>query len=245
MAEKPGVSGSCEELRFARFKVVLEGTTLAFWAAVDERTGSIADSVLLDEVHREDVVEAEGLGRGAFSDDVGENVRCGMVFESVLPLVSALRNSSLSPSCKALELGAGMGLPGMYVASQGVSVTLTDRHPGVLELLQRNLALNNLAARAEVKALSWECRPEWLDAGFDVAIAADVLYSQEAPPVFFAAVSAALRPGGTLVLAQKARGCVDLLRDALPAAAASGLELLEGDPSVDRGDICVLRFRRP
>lgn len=119
--------------------------------------------------HRErEKHDEEGLPAYAFNADVGENCRLGMVYDSVPMLCETLLHS-LSGSGQipegsdvvestlenhaakhdavkhVLELGAGMGLPGLFCALRfpnSARVTLSDRHPGVLELLRRNVELN-------------------------------------------------------------------------------------------------------
>eukprot|EP00931_Biecheleriopsis_adriatica_P106549 TRINITY_DN80984_c0_g1_i1.p1 TRINITY_DN80984_c0_g1~~TRINITY_DN80984_c0_g1_i1.p1 ORF type:complete len:152 (-),score=23.69 TRINITY_DN80984_c0_g1_i1:125-580(-) len=104
---------------------------------------------------------------------------------------------------------AGMGLPGLWAALAGAQVVLTDCHPGVLTLLHRNVTLNSLEGTTKVLRLSWEERPSWLQSSFDVVIGSDILYEEEWAEALFAAASAALRPGGRLLLAGTERGAGD------------------------------------
>ena len=66
------------------------------------------------------------------------------------------RRSSLFAGMRVLELGSGLGLPGLLAAKLGAqSVILTDCLPRVLENLQRTVKLNELASVASAHMLDW------------------------------------------------------------------------------------------
>jgi len=57
---------------------------------------------------------------------------------------------------RAVELGAGVGVPGLLAARLGVpSVTLTDYHPLVLRALLETVAINGLADSCTVASIDW------------------------------------------------------------------------------------------
>jgi predicted nicotinamide N-methyase len=62
-------------------------------------------------------------------------------------------------------------VPSLVAAARGADVTATDWAADAIDLLERNAERNGLQVRAEVR--DW--REPW-DAGFDLALAADVLY---------------------------------------------------------------------
>lgn len=66
-----------------------------------------------------------------------------------------------------VELGAGLGLPGIVAARFNERVVLTDNDPGVLANLERTLQKNDV--NAAVAKLDW-CRPA------DLGLRGDVLY---------------------------------------------------------------------
>ena len=73
---------------------------------------------------------------------------------------------------RVIELGAGVGLPGIIAASLGARVLQTDRDPEALDLCGRNAALNGVAT--DVRPGDWT---EWTEPrSFDWTIASDVLY---------------------------------------------------------------------
>jgi hypothetical protein len=121
----------------------------------------------------------------------------------------------------ALELGAGTGLAGLYFASRGGDVVLTDHHTVVMSLLRRNAGAAARAvhvAAASGAAHARECaagdvrvaRLLWGDeaagqalrggtpygAGFRCLLGADILYpgSQRALPGLMASICQLLAP---------------------------------------------------
>jgi len=90
---------------------------------------------------------------------------------------------------RVLELGAGVGLPGLVAAAIGAHVTLTD-HPGdprVLENCRQSCLLNNL--RCDILPLEWgSVTSAMLCQRPDFLIGADVLYTSTAFEALLACV---------------------------------------------------------
>jgi predicted nicotinamide N-methyase len=76
---------------------------------------------------------------------------------------------------RVLELGAGLGLPSLAAALRGGDVLATDWAEDAIALLAANAARNRIALRVEV--VRWD-EPERYGAGWDLVLAADVLYEQ-------------------------------------------------------------------
>lgn len=114
----------------------------------------------------------------------------GTLFDGSVAMVGYLENLARSTdlsSLKAIELGAGCGLPGLFLAKLGVHVVLTDV-PGVaVELLQENIELNGVSTVARAAGLDW-CSSHDLESfsasAFDLILAADTIYSIEAVEPF-------------------------------------------------------------
>ncbi|KAI0092566.1 putative methyltransferase-domain-containing protein [Irpex rosettiformis] len=89
------------------------------------------------------------------------------------------------PSLKAknvLELGSGTGLVGLVAAKLGADVWITDQQP-LLEIMSRNVAMNDLGDRVKVLELNWGGPlPEDLPR-FDLILAADCVYFEPAFPL--------------------------------------------------------------
>eukprot|EP00929_Paragymnodinium_shiwhaense_P034546 TRINITY_DN18784_c0_g1_i3.p1 TRINITY_DN18784_c0_g1~~TRINITY_DN18784_c0_g1_i3.p1 ORF type:complete len:241 (+),score=16.82 TRINITY_DN18784_c0_g1_i3:354-1076(+) len=200
----------------------------SFWATSEE------SEILLADFSRDESVEPQTLDRGSFSDDAGENCRSGNVYDAVPVLCRALAALSICSEDRILELGAGVGLPGLWAAGQGAQVVLSDRQPSVLELLRRNVGLNASLAqppRVSVRELSWGEEVAWLVSAFDIVIACDVLYEEGAAELLFKTVSMALRDGGLFVMACKERSNVNLPEELRYAEERGlGLRLVSGSP---------------
>ena len=100
---------------------------------------------------------------------------------------------------RVLELGAGLGLPSLAAALRGGDVLATDWAEDAVALLAANAARNHIALRAEVRR--WD-EPERLDTGWDLVLAADVLYEQRNVDQLLALLP---RLGGEILLAEPGR----------------------------------------
>jgi len=88
---------------------------------------------------------------------------------------------------KIIELGSGTGLVGIVAALLGGDVTLTDYKDEVLELLQKNIRLNNLVhsnqlTTTQVKKLKWGDTTELSHIAWDYILAAEVVYGENTDP---------------------------------------------------------------
>jgi predicted nicotinamide N-methyase len=76
---------------------------------------------------------------------------------------------------RVIELGCGIGLPGIVAALEGASVTMTDWYEDALVAAQQNA--RGSGARVETRLLDWRSPPPDLSVRpFDLVMAADVLY---------------------------------------------------------------------
>jgi predicted nicotinamide N-methyase len=103
---------------------------------------------------------------------------------------------------EAVELGCGLGLPGVVAARRGARVTFVDRIATPLRFARASIAANGLAARGFVAA---DFTGSALRGRFDLVLAAEVLYDRAAFPAVAAALAARLRPGGLGLLADAGR----------------------------------------
>jgi predicted nicotinamide N-methyase len=101
-----------------------------------------------------------------------------VLWRSGAALAEAVAGAELSGR-RVIELGCGLGLPGIAAARIGAAVTAVDREPEAIELLERNAALNGVEVETVVG--DWN-DPEAVAARgpFDLALAADVLYEEGA-----------------------------------------------------------------
>lgn len=113
---------------------------------------------------------------------------------------------SLPPSQQpVLELGAGLGLPGLAAASKGHKVILSDLDPDALEFARAAVELNGLEDRVQVMPLDWTqpLAPELR--GLSTVLGAEILYQPELYPGLARLLAQMLAPGGTAFISHQAR----------------------------------------
>lgn len=236
---------NCSHLEFCKYEATIASVDLTFWAVAAEAGAADANGPLIDPEIRAVKLRGEptgflggGTGTSTLPEDIyigqsaSENLRCGRVWPGIPAFIETLRPdldrllaAAQSSPLQVIELGAGMGLPGLWAAARGADVTLTDTNPAVLELLHRNasLLLGDNHHQCTVRKLDWKERPEWLHGeSFDLAIACDVTYDREAVDSLMVAAAFALRPGALLLLSHAERGIFDF-GDALACAETNGL----------------------
>ncbi len=104
---------------------------------------------------------------------------------------------------RMLELGCGCGLAVMAGLAVGYSVTAIDYYPEALEFVRLNALRNGLPA-PETMVVDWRKYPSEL-VGFDVVVAADVLYERDYCRLVAAAMGQSLGPGGVGLLTDPQR----------------------------------------
>lgn len=106
---------------------------------------------------------------------------------------------------RVLELGCGVGLPGIYCALKGCEVTLTDQHE-VLGVARENVDANGLTGKVQVSELKWGHPLSPCTQGtYDLVIAADVLYREDHLSPLFQTLLQLTHPGSEVLIAYKQR----------------------------------------
>jgi nicotinamide N-methyltransferase len=82
---------------------------------------------------------------------------------------------------RAVELGAGTGVPGLVAAAMGADVVLTDIQ-ALIPGLQRNIDENGLGEKAKAMALVWGDGCSGIDPPVDFILMSDVWYDVESMP---------------------------------------------------------------
>jgi methyltransferase-like protein 23 len=104
---------------------------------------------------------------------------------------------------RVLELGAGIGLPGIVAAGLGASVVQTDRNDGALAVCRLNGSRNGVPG-IEYRLADWA---EWNDpTTYDWIIGADVLYAEDGHAHLRRILETSLAPGGRVLAADPLRG---------------------------------------
>ena len=127
-------------------------------------------------------------------------------------LAKVIRRETWTPPTAALEIGCGLGLPGIVALSCGLQVTFSDYDACALRYAAQNAQLNGFSDFSCLQ-LDWRHPPD--DLQVNVILAADLVYEQRnvAPIVSF--VKKTLRPGGLCLLTDQDRMAPQVIKQAL------------------------------
>lgn len=110
-----------------------------------------------------------------------------------------------------LEIGAGLGLPGLVAALKGGRVTMTDYKPEALEIIRKNAERNRISGVSLLLA-DWRRFPR--EHRYDWIIGSDVLYNPSLNGYVADILADCLAPGGHLLFAHpNRRVTLDFLRE--------------------------------
>ncbi len=120
----------------------------------------------------------------------------------------------VKPGMQVLELGCGLGLPGIVAAKLGARVTLSDYLPEALDFARMNW-VKNLAEPPQTVCLDWR-KPDPAYQS-DLVVASDITYEAR----FFEALPNAFRtlcrPAGVVLLSDPQRSIARPFFDNLPS----------------------------
>lgn len=120
------------------------------------------------------------------------------LWEAALILADTMVSMPVSPNNRLLELGAGLGAPGLAAAAAGYQVTLSDYEPHILDFQRVSAAANNLE-NVGFRIIDWNKPPKMEQ--FDTIIGAEVLFREEFFKPLLNLIRRYLAPGGTVYLA--------------------------------------------
>ena len=120
------------------------------------------------------------------------------IWEASLVLTDYLLDGELKSPKSILEIGAGMGVTGLFLAAFGHSVLFTDTEDDSLELLRLNAAHNKLE-NVKIQKLNWGHSD--LNTQFDIICGTEVIYKETSIQPLIRLCRKNLKPGGTLYLA--------------------------------------------
>jgi len=124
------------------------------------------------------------------------------LWEAALVLSDFIAGLQHAQGATLLELGAGLGAPGLSAAAAGFQVTLSDYEPLILDFEKINAAaskLNNI----QFTMLDWLAPPEMMQ--YDVIIGAEILFREEFFEPLLGVLRKALKPDGVVYLAHDSK----------------------------------------
>lgn len=218
------------------------------------------------------VVRAERAADFPEETSTAERDETGHVAWQAMPIlchfILSPAGQKLLESARVVELGAGIGVPGLLAGRSCAELVLTDSNDAVVERLRRNIQLNGVEMRCHPDAtrvanVAWGADafpPPTVAArgGFDVVLGSDVVYSASSARTFLETAEGLMaKPGGVTVLAYIPRwptvdrALHDALRDAglLAESVALASFLAEKDAAAPDGHAlpkgaCLLLVRR-
>jgi predicted nicotinamide N-methyase len=126
-----------------------------------------------------------------------------LLWESAVALAQELeQHPQVVAGRRVLELGAGVGLPGLVARGLGARVYQTDKAEDALRLAARNERENGLSGIERFLA-DWT---QWTHADrYDVILGADILYETEMHDALASLVMRSIAPRGTVLVADPGR----------------------------------------
>ncbi|MBI3823941.1 MAG: methyltransferase domain-containing protein [Planctomycetes bacterium] len=117
-------------------------------------------------------------------------------------LAKAILHEPWTPGTEALEVGCGLGLPGIVALSMGLRVTFSDYDACALRFAADNARLNGCTDFRTLQ-LDWRSPPENLRIG--VILASDLVYELRNVAPIVAFIKKVLLPGGVCLLTDQDR----------------------------------------
>jgi predicted nicotinamide N-methyase len=139
-------------------------------------------------------------GRDPF-EDVSSFPFWVRLWEAALLLSDLMLAQPVPSGGRLLELGAGLGAPGLAAALAGHQVTLSDYEPQILDFQRVSAAVNNLTG-IEFRIIDW-LRPPKLER-YETIIGAEILFRADFFRPLLQIFRNYLAPGGTIYLAHDA-----------------------------------------
>jgi predicted nicotinamide N-methyase len=124
------------------------------------------------------------------------------IWEASIVLADHLIRIGLAPETEILEIGAGMGVTGLFLAAFGHKVTITDHEEDALELVRMNVEHNKLD-HVSVRRLDWNA-PD-LTGTYDVICGSELVYNETCIRPIIDLFRRYLRPEATVFLAHDLR----------------------------------------
>jgi predicted nicotinamide N-methyase len=159
-------------------------------------------------------------------------------------LAKVLLREDRPPGLRALEVGCGLGLPGVVALSQGLHVTFSDYDATALRFAADNARLNGFD-HFERLQMDWRYPPA--DRQFPLILASDLIYEMRNVAPLVALVKQLLAPGGECLLTDQDRVPSHVLRETLTDEGLpfTTQTLRAGEPGGRRLKGTLYRIRRP
>jgi SAM-dependent methyltransferase len=166
----------------------------------------------------------------------------GDLWPAARMLAKVLDREPWPPGLKALEVGCGLGLPGVVALSKGLRVVFSDYHPLALRYAERNARLNGFD-QFEVLRLDWRKPPA--DLRVDLVLGSDLIYEIDNVAPLVDLIKQVMLPAGQCLLTDQERVPGFAVQEALTHAglAFTTQTLRAGQPGGRRVKGTLYRIR--
>jgi predicted nicotinamide N-methyase len=127
-------------------------------------------------------------------------------------LAKAIMRENWQKGLQALEIGCGLGLPGIAALAKGLRVTFTDYDATALKFAANNAQANGFN-EFETLQLDWRYPPP--DLKFPLVLGADLIYETRSVEPVVNLIKQVLTPNGVALLADQDRIPTEQFRQAL------------------------------
>jgi len=124
------------------------------------------------------------------------------LWEAAIVLSEFVVGQKFAKGTSVLELGAGLGAPGLIAAASGCDVTISDYEEMILDFERISAAASGLH-NVKFAMLDWLNPPEMKQ--YDVILGAEILFRAEFFQPLLNILNKALKPGGKVFLAHDVR----------------------------------------
>lgn len=163
-------------------------------------------SVLLETINDSEELLDALIAKGPDNPDYQDEVMpyWADLWHSALGLAKVIvDNKERFVGKKVIELGCGLGLPGIIASTLGAQVTFTDYVPEALAFAKLNLEKNQLDHQATFEFLDW--RTPAIEEQFDFVLAADVAYESRFFSPLYTTIGQLLNSKGECWLSEPGR----------------------------------------
>jgi predicted nicotinamide N-methyase len=123
----------------------------------------------------------------------------GKIWEASILLAAYLIAQPVVPGRQILEIGTGLGVSGLFAASCGHDVTLSDHKEEIIRFIRANTLLNNLG-NVPVIGVDWTQPAS--NQLYDWIVGSEVVYHRSTYDSLVQFLQHSLKPNGTIFLAK-------------------------------------------
>ncbi len=123
------------------------------------------------------------------------------IWDASLMLAYFMGTQPVAPGRKILEIGAGLGIVGIYAALHGHNVVISDINEDALLFAEAN-ALMNGVRNASIRRIDW--KDPVLPGSYDLIIGSEVVYDRESYPALVQFLKNGISKDGMIFLAKNA-----------------------------------------